>query len=263
MPGRYERSKRRRRDVKPDSTLKTVARPLVDIDDPSNWPPAVREWSERYAADLRGTTAYTSDLAVPLEREDELRGLLAGHKLRAFHCTRLPDHEVTAIKTEGLVPLTEELVHRRIDRAHELGLLTDEAGEHLRAMNVFALGAEQNREDQVCLILGRDGLNDNGCTPLLSRWGGEGIYMADPDSEAPSAFIGRPAVVVAAIDLSVSHTISPTFPSLGKLLVGTLLGTEQRYADVCLRAPVPPKDVLAIWQPGDRDYDRHQHLPAA
>lgn len=238
-----------------------VERVLVDIDDSTTWPAAIKEWAERYADGIGRTTTYTSDLGVPLQREDELRGLLAGYKLLSFHCTRLPDHEVAAIKADGLRPLTEALVLARIDRAHELGLLTDEALAHLRATNVFAIGAAANRKDQICLILGRDGLDDSGCVPLLSRWGGEGIYMADPDSAAAAALLGRPAIVAAAIGLSVSHTVSPTFPSLGKRFVGTLLGTEQLYADVFLRTPVLPEDVLAIWQPGDADYDRHRQLP--
>ena len=81
--------------------------------------------------------------------------------------------------------------------------------------------------------------------------------MADPDSEEPATFLGRPTVVVAATDLSVSGTVSRTFPSLGRMFVATVAGLEGRIADVFLRAAVPPEDILAIWQPGDEEYDRH------
>jgi hypothetical protein len=86
---------------------------------------------------------------------------------------------------------------------------------------------------QVCLVLGRAGLDDTGVVPSMSRWGGEAIYTVDADSEAPSAFLGQPTVVVAAIDLSVSHTVSPTFTSLGKMFVGTLLGTNTASPMYC------------------------------
>jgi hypothetical protein len=234
--------------------------PLIDIDDSDTWPESVREWMAPYVESLPVMSGYTSDLAVPLEREDEFRALV-GDRLLAFHCTRLLDHELDAVRREGVRPLTRELVDERINAAHARGYLSDVDRARLRQRNVFALGAAQHREKRVCLVLGRAGLDDSGVHPLMSRWGGEAIYMADPDSTELAAFIGRPAVVVAAIDLSISHTVSPTFPSLGKLFVGAALGTGGRYADVLLQAPVPAADVLVIWQPGDADYDRHPTLP--
>jgi hypothetical protein len=234
--------------------------PAIDIDESGTWPEPVREWVKPYVESLRGTTTFTSDLAVPLEREDELRALL-GDQLLAFHCTRLLDHELDAVRRQGLRPLTLELVVERIDAAHAHGHLSDRDRERLRQRNLFALNDARYREQQVCLVLGRSGLDDSGVVPLMSRWGGEAISMADPDSTEPAAFIGRPAVVVTAIDLSVSHTVSPTFPSLGKLFVGAGLGTNGRYADVLLRAPVPAGDIVSIWQPGDAHYDRHRTLP--
>jgi hypothetical protein len=121
----------------------------------------------------------------------------------------------------------------------------------LRERNVFAVNDAKYRENQVCLVVGRAGPDNTGVVPLMSCWGGEAIYMVDSDSEASPAFLGRPAVVVAAVDLSVSHTVSPTFTSLGRMFVDALLGTEHRVADVLLRTAVPAGDILAIWQPGD------------
>jgi hypothetical protein len=204
---------------------------LISVDDPTTWPAAVHEWVNPYADTLLGTTSHTSDLAVPIEREDELRALLARYKLIAYHCARLLDHEVEGIRVHGLRPLTHELVVERIERAHEHGHLSEAERGLLRERNVFGINEAEYRENQVCLVLGRDGLDDTGVVPLMSRWGGEAIYMVDPDSEASPAFLGRPTIVVTAVDLSVIHTVSPTFPSLGRLFVGTVLGTEQRYAD--------------------------------
>jgi hypothetical protein len=238
-----------------------VQRVLVDVDDPTTWPKGIPEWVAPYVDALRGTTIYTSDLRVPLEREDELRTLLAGHRMLAFHCTRLLDHEVADVRAHGLRPLTLELVNERIERAHAHGYLGDADRNRLRERNVFAMNEAEYREDKVCVVLGRAGLDDTGVVSLMSRWGGEAIYMCDPDSEEPVAFLGRPTIVTAGVDLSVSHTLSPTYSSLGKMFVGTLLGTEHRIADVFVPGPVPAEDILAVWQPGDADYDRHPTLP--
>lgn len=230
---------------------------MVDVDEPATWPSAVADWANDYAQKLRGSTLHTSDLAVPLERKDELRSLLEDYKLLAFHCTRLLDHEVAAIRQRGLRVLSHELVSERIANAYERGLVTDEQRDHLQAANVFAIGAEDHREGQVCLVLGRSVFDESpsGCEPLLSTWGGEGIYALQPEVR----LLGRPAIVLTGIDLSVSHRISPTFPSLGKLFVGTLLGTEQRSADVFLRSAIPPADVLGISNmPAPRLYRRQK-----
>ena len=83
----------------------------------------------------------------------------------------------------------------------------------------------------------------------------------DPASQDPSAFLGQPTIVVAALDLSIPHTVARMFPSLGKMFVGTLLATEHRVADVFVPGPVAREQIVAVWQPGDAAYDSHPTLP--
>ena len=45
-----------------------------------------------------------------------------------------------------------------------------------------------------------------------------------------------------------------------KLFVGILLGTRGNYAAVF---PVPPSDIIDIWQPGRPEYDRLPGLPSS
>jgi hypothetical protein len=241
----------------PDSQMS-----MIDLDKPTTWPSAVMDWAGSYAESLRGSTHLTPDLDVPLEGEDEFRSLLDGHGVLAFHCTRLLDHEVKAIRTQGLRMLTRELVEERIAEAHCRGCITDGQQNVALERNVFARHDEHGREGQVCLVLGRQAFNEpgNGCEPLLSGWGGEGLN-GGPFGNPWDLAVGTPTLVVACVDLSVSHRVSPTFPDLHKLFVGTLLGTEQTWADVHLRAPVLSGDILEIWQPGHPEYDRHADLP--
>jgi hypothetical protein len=49
----------------------------------------VIDWVTPVAGRLRGSTEYTGDLAVPIEREDEFRELLA-RPLLAYHLSGLP-----------------------------------------------------------------------------------------------------------------------------------------------------------------------------
>lgn len=234
---------------------------LIDIDDPSSWPPAVHEWAHAHAERLRGRTCITGDLRGLEELEDELRALLAGSKLIAYHCTRLFDHEVAAVHGHGLRLLSEELVYERLARAHGKGLLNEDQFEFLQSVNLFARNEVKERDGRVWFVLGREGLDDHGVVSLLGTWGGEAIYFGAEDRELELTRLGCPAVVVAAIDLSSSWRVTTTFPWLANMFVGTLLGLEKRHADVLLPRPVPSDDIIAVWQPGDAEYDRHTDLP--
>ena len=67
--------------------------PPIDVDDPTTWPPRVREIVSEWAENCKGTN-YTNDLALPLDLERPFRELLTGHLLRA-----LPLHEISSSRT--------------------------------------------------------------------------------------------------------------------------------------------------------------------
>lgn len=152
-----------------------------------------------------------------------------------------------------------------------MGALTENESDLLRTKHTFALGAQRFRENQVCLSLSERILIEDayGALPLLSIWGGEGIYMGTPavgHLPLPEGWpdlkrIGRPAIVVAAIDLAVPWRERPTFSDLRNVFVGIELDLKRVGADVFHRAPVRPEDILDIWQPGRVEYDRFSELP--
>ena len=122
------------------------------------------------------------------------------------------------------------------------------------------------REDQVCLILSRRVFVEEvlGCESLLSIWGGEGIYITADDMWSELRELGRPAIVVAAIDLSSERGIKHVARAqVQKVFVGIELDLQLAIADVFYRTPVPPEDILDVWHPGDEEYDRFSDLPRA
>jgi hypothetical protein len=236
---------------------------MIDVDDPSTWPDRVRAWVEPFAEALRGTTEYTTDLAVPLDLENEFRALLADETVRADHYTRLLDHEVEGIKREGLRPLTEQLVIDRITGACAHGVLDTPTRDFLLSRHVFATGGSSNRADRVCFVLGRGELSWSaaGCDDQLSVWGGEGIYNGAIGVEERVRGLGQPAMVTALIDLSAGWEVIYTAPSLPRLFVGTLLQTRPRHGEAHIIGGIPPEHVLGVHRPGDPEYDRHAGLP--
>jgi hypothetical protein len=110
--------------------------------------------------------------------------------------------------------------------------------------------------------LGREVLDYDapGLEPLLSTWGGEGIRGGPDTTGAPT--IGFPAIVAIALDLTVPGQIS-SWTNLQKVCVGVLLGTERPGAEGCVLADIPACRIIAIWRPGEPDYDRHTDLVRA
>ncbi|MCK9461342.1 MAG: hypothetical protein M0R80_17065 [Proteobacteria bacterium] len=240
---------------------------MIDVDDAATWPTEVLAWVDEHTVELCGSTEFTADLRI--DDEEDLRRLVGSQLVRAYHCTRLLDHERRVILDQGLRRLGPDLVNERIRRAHEVGAISDAERDAFESGNQFADPAWSFRapitEGQVCLILSRQIFDEspNGCEPLLSIWGGEAIYFPLENRHRERLHsLGRPSIVVAAIDFSVTPADQhECCPSLANCMVGMRLGFSDLGADVFFRAPVPPENIDAIWQPGDAPYDRHRRLP--
>ncbi|MGW3312086.1 hypothetical protein ACWDG9_36510 [Streptomyces sp. NPDC001073] len=243
-------------------------RPVVDVDDPRTWPPALADLIHKIAD---AAEPAEPDLYVDLDlhdRESEVHDLLRGHLLRAHHATRLLDHEATAIRDHGLRLLDAALVENRLDQAHEHGYLTEADRETLHAQSMVAPEKRNlgRREGQVCLTLSAEAISHDvsGVWRLLTFWGGEAIYWHhcdDGEGIAPRLrALGRPALVTAYVDLASPGTHS-VFKSVIHTFVGKALGYAPANADVFYRNPIPPHHVESIAFPGDHAYDRFPELP--
>ena len=116
----------------------------------------------------------------------------------------LLEHELAAIRAQGLRRLTAELVQERIDRALECKAITPAEAEHFRKKQAFAVGAEKNREGKVCLFSYRQTMDDAHCVEaLLGIWGGEAIYShVGSEWEARLSTLGTPAIIAVDVDVT-------------------------------------------------------------
>jgi hypothetical protein len=238
---------------------------LIDLEEPATWPQPLSELTDHWAERLRRSTHFTSDLRLPIALEGDFEGTLANDRLLAFHATRLFDHEVQAIRGRGLRKLTPGLVNDRIESAHGRGLLTDDERERCLSRNVSAIKNQEGREDQVCLVIGR-GIFDHeiggGLHPFLGGWGGEAMNgWPGPDSDPLLRRLGRPAIVVSALDIAVVGSEAYLAPGLAKLFVGKKLGLADAFGEIYVREDIPGAHILDIWQPGHFEYDLHRDLP--
>lgn len=221
----------------------------IDIDDPKSWPAhiysTVAEWANRCA----GKTKYTSDLPLPLELEAPFREQFRGQLLRAYHYTRLLPHEREMVATKGLRTLSADLLTDRIRAAHAANEISSAEAETFHRAHVFAVGEQENREGQVCLVLSGNlyQRDPDACLPLLNSWGGEALYRSSGSASFRRRLTtsGSPTRVVALIALGDSDRHS-VYPSLHKVFVASLLGFEDLGADVFYRLPILPENVVRI-----------------
>lgn len=239
----------------------------IDPDNQKTWPPDVAEFVRRAAGAVRRTVRRTSDLYAH-EGEEGFLQLLRGSTIRAYHCTRLLEHELAGIRAHGLRRLTAELVRDRIDKALECKVITPAEAGQLRKGHAFAVGEEENRQGRVCLFSCLQTMDEDeaeAVKDLLGIWGGEAIYShVGTEWEPRLRRLGRPAII--AVDLDVNqppqgaqeHHVAP-----GVLagFIGVELGLEDPGFDIHFMGDIPATQVADIWTPGHPEYERHRDLP--
>jgi len=207
-----------------------------------------------------------SDLLMPDEADDELRELLAGYDMVGYHATRLMKHELSVIRQEGLRPFSRDLFNDRIARAFLAGEIDAPTRDALMGGHMYAVGEQHQRgkrEGQVCLTLSRACFQDTAgvCAPL-STWGGEGIYFSSGTIAHQQLLrsLGRPAVIQVCVPVALCRRDQLCFPRLDQVFLGVWRNLGQ-HADLIHCAPVPPRGIVAIWQPGEPEYDALGDLP--
>jgi hypothetical protein len=235
---------------------------VIDIDDISTWPQSILDRTKQWAKKYRGSTKYASDLPIPLELESEFRELLGENLLRAYHCTRLLPHEVQLIKLNGLRMLSMGLIQDRIQAAQKANAISEEEAQLISKSNVFCTGEQKHRENQVCLVLSKTVFKNHpsDCEPLLTNWGGEGIYNTSNSKSLSDRVcsLGKPTIVVALIN---PNEPLHAFPSLHKVFLGAALGFKDIAADIFYRASISPNHIEHFLQPGDNTYRSLGRLP--
>jgi len=242
-----------------------LMQPAVDLDGIATWPPAVRDFAEHWATALDGTTRVACDLALSETAQDSFATLIGDRLIRAYHSTRLLEEEATAIRSQGLIPLTEELVTSRVQAAYASGHLTAAERDVFLSDSIFASGNAAGRRGQVCAVVGRTVFDEDpeAVDLLLRMWGGEAIYWAHERTALAGRLraLGKPSIVVINLHLT-GHSQHPLFaPPLSKLFVGRLLQMPETHGDAHYYGRVRSEEIMDIWQPGHHEYDRHHRIP--
>jgi hypothetical protein len=83
------------------------------------------------------TGSCINDLQVPEDADVRVRAALAGQRLRAFHATRLFDHERGMIAERGLQVFGSDLFDDRIHEALAHGVISEAEHDTLLATHMY------------------------------------------------------------------------------------------------------------------------------
>lgn len=191
--------------MEPNSDHVAASPILIDLKNPADWPPAVREWLVEHSElflqwdrDASRVGAKVYDRAI-----EALRELLQPFALRGWHCTRLTDEEVEGVRTNGILLPDLNMLHRRIDALVQKGLVDRNLGELLKTRNQ---AAEKNRAGMVWFCFFTPAVaGESGIGRFFRHWGGEALYNSHEDDPVTSPVlrrIGTPRLIEADIPIS-------------------------------------------------------------
>lgn len=199
-------------------------------DDDTTWPEALTALLAANLAELKAFHKFENDLARRYAKGDmnarynpppnpsqgtrmrvlnEADAIIADASVVGYHCTRLVDHEVSAILANGMRPLSVELVDEKIAAVVAAGLVPADVGSLLASESVARKGGYGRRLGMTWFVFSRRTLRDeSGVRFLLSRWGGEATYwlQRDPAMVERLCNLGTPSIVEAAIAVSDIET---------------------------------------------------------
>lgn len=238
---------------------------VLTLEDHRTWPARLATAVRVIAATMPASERHTLDLPVKDADDELIDSLLADQVQRYYHATRLLPHEIESVWQHGLRLLDDQLVADRLAWALDGAALLPQEADALERGRVRIDGAAGRRHAQVCAVASTHTFTHDahGVWPLMTHWGGEGIYFAqdDPVLRQRLRGIGTPAIVV--LHASAAGPLDEHYPAQAKLFVGSHLGLADVAGDVFLREHVTSAQIEGVWTPGNPDYDRFPDLPRA
>lgn len=212
-------------------TFNTVLPDITDPDLPDSWPLNVDDYVRRIAP----TFKFDDGMLGGPEADWFFTQL--DRPVQAYHCTRLLDHEETAVRERGLEALTPTSLSSRVCAVLTAEKVTEVEADELHRASIFRGEYSGSREGLVHAFASTHALErDRSLNHFLGEWGGEAIRRSEAGLALPDHLVrlGRPSVVVLALDLVNPNEYNNGWSGLLRSFVATLRAPERRGATIVL-----------------------------
>lgn len=179
---------------------------LLQLDNPASWPYDLNNYLARkfsvfldWEQDNPSKNAHEYDTAI-----NGLWEVISSYSITGWHCTRLTEGEIEAIRQDGMGLPSFEVLKRRVNTLERDGLLTSQVKNRLLLENQ---ADETNRAGLIwfCFFPPRRA-GKNGISRFFRHWGGEALYNSHEDnSEIGDTLkaIGNPCIIEADVPIKM------------------------------------------------------------
>ena len=206
----------------------------------STWPPALvdiinrhadvfkplteeQEEAKKYDFKNAGADARRYDVAIA-----EIVGELRKHCVRGYHCSRLTEPEIVALRAKGMAVPDIGLLRSRIDTLEQEDLIPSALASRLREENQ---AADQFRRGLWFMFYNPSTLDQGDTERFFRSWGGEALYNShedDPETGPLLRQLGMPVLIEALVPLNDLHNITSLADKMAKFYHGAL---SREHAD--------------------------------
>lgn len=193
---------------------------VINVERPETWPKPLADFFKVHRQlfldwGIGNVSSQRYDCALYA-----LGDILCGYAIRGWHCTRLTDAEIEAIRIGGMQLPDENMLARRIDTLVDSGCITPAVAAALKSKN---LAHEENRADMVWFCFYPPSRTDEGGIGNFFRyWGGEALYrphVGDQQMAAVLEKIGTACLVEADVPIAFLKDLRTAFKIVARFLV--------------------------------------------
>ena len=176
-------------------------------------------------------------------------GLLSHRRIRAWHYTRLCDHEIDNIRQRGIKPSTLDLLRHRLDQMVMHGYFSNQTGDILFDSSPLHSEAFGLRSGMFWITSRPIRVDESDVKYLLRYWGGEVAYWQHIDKESDLRSLlsntGQSRVLEMCISLSDNAGLLNAAQSV-LTTFGKILGAHARHFHINLnvKRELPPDSII-------------------
>ena len=204
---------------------------------------------------MRPQNPYSAAFIALKER---LSGTMQSRTIRAWHYSRLTDHEIVKLRNEGVHLSTPTALRARLDALVATGELTGHVADALYSMSPFHSEQLDARAGKFWMSSHPVRINDSGVVPLMAHWGGEvaSMFVKDPLLLEPLAAIGKPRIVELAVPLSLTpHSYSAAIAILASFGRSLKCVSEKKAFDLYVALPLKSEAILRVHSQGEPEFN--------
>lgn len=234
---------------------------IIDLNNYKTWPGILTDYLEERTAFFEkfcgGSISYRDSGQLARVYDQivvDVKSILRPYKILGYHCCRLTELEIDAIKTEGMFLPNPTTLLKRVEKLVETGVIGKDVAHKLIKEND---AADQYRRDILWFCFFQPYIaSESGIGSFFRFWGGEALFRSHEDNIITGPIlkqIGTPAIVEASLPLKDIDLVETKF--VKKFMIFKKLQSHEDHEGYIV-APLQHENIInIITHPSVRFYE--------